>query len=411
MFQKNQSVEYLVVDTTAFIENASLQNIGKQIVTCQEVVDEITNKRQLRRLVVLPYDLQIKNVFPEYIHAIAEFSKKTGDYPCLSATDLKVMALTYQLEKEHVGVEHIRTQPSGKSINVTKKQNPNLDVVGFYKSSNKTDQIGCKESELSESCEKDDEQLSELDKKLLEKFQTLNVTDESLDNQSDVLVTVEENDLCNSESTSDEENDDVGWITPANIAKAKKLVSSECTEEKSVKVACITTDFAMQNVLKQMNLNVSALDGRIIKQLRTYILRCYTCFKTTSTTKIFCPKCGNKTLKRVAVTVDEEGNQQIHINARKPLTGRGKKFSLPTIKGGKHSNNPHLVADQPFPDQRPTRLAKTKTNPLTVDYIAGFSPFVMHDVTSKSAQLKIRPHSEVKHWMRKNPNQAIRTKK
>lgn len=33
----------------------------------QEVVNEITNKRQIRRLVVLPYDLQIKDVFQENI--------------------------------------------------------------------------------------------------------------------------------------------------------------------------------------------------------------------------------------------------------------------------------------------------------------------------------------------------------
>lgn len=41
--------------------------MGKNILTIQEVVDEITSKRQLRRLVVLPYDLKIMNVFSENI--------------------------------------------------------------------------------------------------------------------------------------------------------------------------------------------------------------------------------------------------------------------------------------------------------------------------------------------------------
>ena len=51
---------------------------------------------------------------------------------------------------------------------------------------------------------------------------------------------------------------------------------------------------------------------KVIKQMRTYILRCYACFKTTSLmTKIFCPKCGNKTLKRVAVSLDENGQQVV----------------------------------------------------------------------------------------------------
>lgn len=43
--------------------------------------------------------------------SVTEFSKRTGDYPSLSATDIKVLALTYQLELEHVGSEHLRTEP------------------------------------------------------------------------------------------------------------------------------------------------------------------------------------------------------------------------------------------------------------------------------------------------------------
>ena len=85
----------------------------------------------------------------------------------------------------------------------------------------------------------------------------------------------------------------------------------------------------MQNVLKQIGLNVVALDGRIIKQMRTYIFRCHACYKTTSImTKVFCPNCGNKTLKKVAVTLNEEGKQEIHINFRRPLSKKGKRVWL-----------------------------------------------------------------------------------
>jgi RNA-binding protein NOB1 len=44
-----------------------LQELSNQITTVQEVVNEITSKRQIRRLVVLPYDLQVKAVFEENI--------------------------------------------------------------------------------------------------------------------------------------------------------------------------------------------------------------------------------------------------------------------------------------------------------------------------------------------------------
>ncbi|KZS02300.1 putative RNA-binding protein NOB1 [Daphnia magna] len=93
----------------------------------------------------------------------------------------------------------------------------------------------------------------------------------------------------------------------------------------------------MQNVLMQMGLHVVSLEGRLIHEARTYILRCYACFRTTSNvTKVFCPKCGNQTLKKVAVSLNEDGTLQIHISSRKKLTARGKKFSLPMPKGGKY---------------------------------------------------------------------------
>lgn len=45
---------------------------------------------------------------------VTEFAKKTGDYPSLSATDIKVLALTYQLELEKVGSSHLKSEPDIK---------------------------------------------------------------------------------------------------------------------------------------------------------------------------------------------------------------------------------------------------------------------------------------------------------
>lgn len=382
-------INYLVADTAAFIQNAQLQNVANNIFTCPDVVNEINNKRQLRRLAVLPYNLIVKEPFPENIKLVTDFSKKTGDYRSLSATDIKVLALTYQLEKEKVGTEHIRTKPILENAEVTteNKLDINPDVTGFF---------------LPKSTGENEIEKSKIDE----------ITDESdTEDVENVLVPVTE-DNDNSGDEDDGDDSDSGWITPSNVKIAKQQINSELMEEKRVEVACMTTDFAMQNVLLQMNLNVSALDGRLIKQLRTYILRCYACFKTTSImTKKFCPKCGNDTLKKVGVSLDRQGKMQIHINIKRPLTAKGKKFSLPRIRGGKHPNNPILVEDQPMPDNRPTRLARTKNNPLDDDYTAGFSPFVMRDINSKSAQLCIRPGQEFKHWMRRNPNEARRRRK
>jgi RNA-binding protein NOB1 len=62
----------------------------------------------------------------------------------------------------------------------------------------------------------------------------------------------------------------------------------------------------------------------MLQETKTWILRCYACFHTTPLMeKVFCPKCGNKTLKRVSVTLNRDGTQQIHISMRRPLNRYG----------------------------------------------------------------------------------------
>lgn len=497
--------EYLVVDTTAFIQNANLQDIGKNIISLSDVVDEVKSKRQLRRLVVLPYDLQIKDVFPENVKFVTEFSKKTGDFPSLSATDIKVMALTYQLEKEYCDSEHLKSAPTvQRSVTFSPPCLPGVaptSVTGFHEVKKKPN----KEGDIFEDA--DEGNLESCDRKAKDKFKNnkakpLENEDEQDENSSDsyydaegeslseISETENENNLnnknviCNFEyegnfkqtgekpckeenvnygpdgsahfteliekvssvnldnpdfeqvlvritdkeepdysdvsdedgsaaDTDAEDESDGDWITPQNIKEVKKQLNSDMLEEKPVVVGCITTDFAMQNVLKQIGLNVLSLDGRVIKHLRTFILRCYCCAKTTSImSKVFCPHCGNKSLKKVSVTLDENGEQKIHINPRIRISSLGKKFSLPRPKGGQHAVNPILVEDQRIPQQRATRLANTKNDPLDPDYIAGFSPFVMRDVNSRSAVLGIRNKNQgVKYWMRKNPNEVVKNKR
>ena len=156
-------------------------------------------------------------------------------------------------------------------------------------------------------------------------------------------------DMEDDEGIQDDEDD--GWITPSNFKNKRMEMmgadinkDDEDEESEEIIVACLTSDFAMQNVLKQLHLNVLSTDGLLIKETKTWILRCYACFKTTTKMDLkFCPSCGNKTLKRVSVTLNADGTQQIHISTRKALSKRGKKFSLPKPHGGKYAVNPILT--------------------------------------------------------------------
>ncbi|CAH0687951.1 unnamed protein product [Spodoptera exigua] len=417
----SKNIKHLVVDTTAFIKAASLQDIAENVYTVQEVIDEITNDRQRRKLVVLPYDLIVKDVFTENIKFVTEFSKKTGDYRSLSATDIKVMALTYQLEKEKVGTDHLKTEPTTQKV---------VKVTGLpnYNSNGNTTEDSEKiNQETGEPSEKTDEETGEVNtvdkivpqtdnnasnddngndeeemeaEEIAEQIKNMDIKEENVD---EIIVKVtEEEEESESEENSDSDSDGGDWITPGNVAEKKKEIELGEFEVKPVEVACTTSDFAMQNVLKQIGLNVTSVDGRIIKHLRTFIFRCTTCFKTTSVmTKVFCPKCGHSTLKKVGVSIDDDGVQHIHINGRKPLTARGKKFSLPTPRGGQHFQYPILTEDQHIHKRFATKLARNKTNAMDPDYTAGFSPFAMRDVNSKSAVLGVRANKQdLKYWMK-----------
>lgn len=399
---------------------------------------------------MLPYDLQVREPRSDVVKHCVEFAKKTGDYASLSGIDIKVIALTYELEADTVGTEHIRKEPVMAQV-IASKEKPqefqdNTKLPGWYNND-------CGDSESDEEDDEDDDEQEDNDNDVdkvkeaiekqienpEEKHDIPEVTQEELedlfeklkcdatedDPSCDVLVAESKNEVDSESEDCDERgdvetqdisankndaDDDGTWITPTNIKKVKKSMEGKVEADIIPEVACMSTDYAVQNTLKQMNLNICALNGRVIKHLRTYILRCYACFKTTSImTKVFCPNCGNKTLKRVAVSLDENGKQVIHINTRRPLTTKYKNQSVPRFRGGKHSRNPILFEDQPMPRQMPSRVAKTKTNALEEDYVAGFSPFAMRDVDSKSAMLRSKGH--VKEWARNNTYEEDRRRK
>jgi rRNA maturation endonuclease Nob1 len=174
----------------------------------------------------------------------------------------------------------------------------------------------------------------------------------------------------------DEEDDGVGWINPTNFdqhtdnwataakdswgekaaptdaAATTAAAGASGAEAGAVAVAaaapkppaasppvptvvCITTDFAMQNVLLQMGLKLLSHDGMLVKRLKQWCLRCAACFTVTfDMDKMFCHKCGNACLERIACSVHKSGHYKLHFrkkNRRGPNL-MGTKFSIPKMK-------------------------------------------------------------------------------
>lgn len=411
--------DYLVVDSGGFIKAAPLRELADTLVTLQEVVAEIRDKETRQRMQVLPYELQFRNPTSHGLVKVSEFAKKTGDFASLSLTDLNVLAVTYDLEVELAGgAGHLREAPCLKRT--TEFYHPKKDAVakkdvniaGFYNG-----EEGEGEDEAGDMFDTFNfwrEPLVEVEVDM-ELFGGEEGQEEVDSNDDFGYDSDKENDLSEEEEEGEDDDEEDGWITPGNVKEKKKEFNGELQGETDLKVrvACMTTDFAMQNVLKQLGLNILGTDGMVIKETKTWILRCYGCLATTpNMAKKFCPRCGNSTLKRVSVTVNRDGTQQIHISTRRQLTAKGKRFSLPAPKGGKHGLNPRLFEDQREAQQRLSKKALMAANPSADEYVQGNSPFYVKDVTSKSAQLGL--HGEGKgnakvpglYWEKKNPNSS-----
>jgi len=328
----------------------------KNAYTIPGVISEIRDKHTRDRLKILPYELKFRDPSAKSISAVSKAAKESGDFASLSAVDLQVLALTYELTIEFDPEKSLREDLSDLKIKTVVGQDEEErlrlqaeKLPGFYKG-------GSSDEEEDEDEEKKPE-----------------------DDRSEEIVDEEE--------SEDDEDDDDDWITPDNIKEIDDGDALE--EEKEDKVACLTIDFAMQNVLLKMDLGRVGLEGRKISQIRKYVFRCIGCkFIDKTASKVFCPSCGHRTMRRVACEVQPDGTLKLFL-AKNPkvLSSRGTKYALPNPKGGKYANNPVLTDMQPMPQQKLSKKAMMRDNPSSADFEAWGNPFSINDVESKSFRL------------------------
>ncbi|CAG0881108.1 unnamed protein product [Cyprideis torosa] len=408
--------EAVVVDTGAFLKLTNIQNFGKKIYSVESVVQEVKDVISRRRLSVLPYDIEIREPDQKNISVVSNFSKKTGDFPSLSATDIRVLALTLELQLEAQGgetkglrlseprkpagaiVQGRRRSRRSKSKHDSDKKTEkvitkaDLETVGFVvPESNGGEPDEDLQRDIEEAVE-ESESLEAFEKESLEAVGSGQL-EEIVEDLQERCVIAEESE----EGEEEEEADDEGWITPHNLnhciqkarEQADRLAFGEAKvqkEEREIPVACMTTDFAMQNVLIQMGLALVSVEGCRIRQTRTYLRRCFACFKTTEDMcREFCPSCGHRgTLKRVSLVVKPDGTKVVQINFRKPLSTKGMRYSRALPRSGKHAQNEQVAEDQRKPQQKPSKKSLARTNVLSPEYTIGESPFAEHDVNSRA---------------------------
>ncbi|KAL7574215.1 hypothetical protein ACA910_012472 [Epithemia clementina (nom. ined.)] len=158
----------------------------------------------------------------------------------------------------------------------------------------------------------------------------------------------------------DVEDDGEGWISTASEIRSLKAKGALTPAKGNVgaaighiepvgppisqRTACTTTDFAMQNVILQMNMELLSVDGMKIKKVKSWVRRCGACFKIyadsedtgpISGKRLFCEKCGSDMMQRIACSVNgKTGRLRLHLKKNYRHNLRGTKFSLPKPGSG-----------------------------------------------------------------------------
>ncbi|KIX98686.1 uncharacterized protein Z520_05987 [Fonsecaea multimorphosa CBS 102226] len=349
---EKKPVHTIILDASPLLLNtpgiSTLLANGHVLVTTPSVLAEIKAEEARNRVETLykPF-LTVRSPNPESLKIVKDFARKTGDGAVLSHTDFEILALAYEIECERNGGDwRLRTTPGQKRLN----GGPPPQTQNEVKGEENQDQTPNAEDVVEDLQGQAEKELDSIEEKIdglrLEEAegQRDDAAGEAIDETTEEATQPSEH---QSESTppqpteTEGSDSDEGWITPSNIKRRQAQdesagSGSSKSSPKHLQVATMTGDFAMQNVLLQMNLNlISTKTCQRISQIKQFILRCHACFSTTKdTSKQFCPRCGKPTLTRVTCTTNDKGEVKLHLKKNMQWNNKGNVFSVPKPTSG-----------------------------------------------------------------------------
>ena len=343
--------DHLILDSAPLLNNTFPASLAEKYYTVPAVIEEIRDEASRARLSQLPFNLETRNPSPESLSIVTRFARSTGDLAVLSATDLQVIALTVTLELEKNGL----TSKMRRDATELPKEQTHEGAQEYFASKNKKATTTLNEPS------------NDKNKKKTKKHGKGGVEVEFFEDELDATSSSKIDQVLKEEV--DENDSDGEWITPENISNLKSTGKSEWSADgvkssagkirsaaalktgsavlSSFRIACITSDFAMQNVLLQMRLELYTPDGCRVKNVKNWILRCHACFATMRNMEArFCAKCGGPTLIRTSYMIDDQGACHLFLRSDFQYNLRGTKYSLPKFKGGRQGDSLILREDQ-----------------------------------------------------------------
>ncbi|KAI1173461.1 Nin one binding Zn-ribbon like-domain-containing protein [Nemania sp. FL0916] len=360
----SKPIHALILDAGPLIKNdppvSTLLAQAHELYTLPSVISEIRDATTRSRVetTLLPF-LKLRSPKPASIKFVTDFARRTGDLEVLSRPDIHLMALAYELECEMNGGDwRLRNTPGQKGVNgkspaQIEKEKTEAEAEASRSSEGspgaETGETPEEKETIADEAQQPDP--SDATSPSTEPIQpsieqeTITETLESLSLEQPtnptVDVAIESTDVDaptpqveEEVVVEEEDDDDEGWITPSNLkkhqAQDQQLTQPEQPAQRVLKVALLTSDYAMQNVLLRINLNLVSPGLARITRVKTWVLRCHGCFQLTrDTAKQFCPRCGQATLTRVSCSTDAAGRFVVHLKKNFQWNNRGNVYSVP----------------------------------------------------------------------------------
>jgi len=364
-----QDKNILIIDTNAFIRCVDLSKLAQEydIYTTNNVLNEIKDKKAKDKFLAINFDLKTKSCDQKSFNNVCEFAKRTGDYASLSFIDKEVIALAVLIVSERKKSHLLRKNPPKMSEYIPTPKNNigefslvegNADSAKSEENKDFTDNKPPQENVKPEIVvEEGKDSLRDNDngfENIENKNTAINKGSESQEfvgnkvaDTDDGFQVVKSKHQNNLEDGEDDDEEGGEWINSSNITKVLYRAKKNDETVNALGVAIMTTDFAMQNVSIQMGIPILAIDGMIIKQTRKWVLECYACKSICNIpTKEFCPSCGNHTLLKLSVRINDDGTSSYYRNPKKKINTRGQIFPIPQAKGGRKNNDLILREDE-----------------------------------------------------------------
>ena len=273
MASTKKSVHTIILDAGPIIRNepsvSVLVSKCENLVTVPSVIGEIRDIQARSRLetTLLPF-LKVISPKPESAKFVVDFSRRTGDLPVLSQSDIQILALAYELDCDQNGGDwRLRKVPGQKRANgsppklqkdslgepetTSEHQPPDVTVDPLTSEPTTAAQGAADDHKLNENVPEDADSMVKAAREL--KLETL---DPEPGSTSDLSPPGNDSPEADQSASNSESSDSEGWITPSNLkrqqAKDQDASTVPIAEDQMMQVATITTDFAMQVRLLQL---------------------------------------------------------------------------------------------------------------------------------------------------------------